>query len=253
MFALTTNSISAQNIYLKPILGSQHGLFKFHNPQSTKYFDMGYKQTPFNWQINLYAGITLEWQKDENQRFELSYATNEVSDGFEFNYYKNPGSNNLEGNYTLKSYGARSARNLSLNYARILFNKNYVSGRRLSFEGIMGASYLNISKLFVHTPTSRRNTDGSFEISDFEKEKRFHGAALSLGFASRFYTIVGKPAVEVRFQYSQGLTHLGTYGINYEVKGQKYYSESKTRGSMISISLGIPMRILNLNKNKRQD
>ena len=235
------------------MLGSQHGLFKFHNPQSTKYFEMDYKQTSFNWEVNLYAGIALEYQKGKKQRFELSYATNEISGGYNFKYYDNPDEDNRQDDQIWKSYGGRSARNLSFNYARVLFNKNYNSGRRLAFEGIIGGSYLNISKRFNHSNSEYTAYDGEIRVAEFEKERYFHGAAISLGFASRFYTIAGKPALELRFQYSQGLTHLGTYGIDYEVKGQSYSSESITRGSMMSISLGVPMRIFDLNKRKKQD
>lgn len=253
IFLFISNITIAQNIYIKPMLGSQHGLFRFENPQSTKYFEMDYKQTPFNWQIDFYAGIALEYQKDERQRFELSYANNSISRGYNFKYYDNPDNDSQKGLQRSKSYGGRTARNLSVSYARVLFNKTYSSGRRLAFEGIMGGSYLNISKLFYSNPSTMLDYEGNYEITSFDKEKRFHGAAVSLGFASRFYTISGKPALEVRFQYSQGLTYLGTYGIDYEVRGQKYYSESITRGSMMSISLGVPIRIFNLNKNKKQD
>ncbi len=248
-FSLTFSSF-AQNIYIKPMLGSQHGWSRMQGKRDLSTHKITYGYAPSYWEINLYAGLALEWQRTQKQRFELAFATHDVGYGYRFEHSYYHDINEVTIRSVHQGYGAGLVLNISLNYAQQLKEFELKSGHKIAFEGILGLSYIHEDKKSLYIASGFSSPIPQIRFQTVGLRKKYNGAGINLGFTTRVKNTQGNDMLELRFQYIQGLTTMFKEGYQYSIKQDSYYSESISKGSIMSISLGVPIRIFNLNKKQ---
>lgn len=233
---------TAQNIFVKPFGGSAFGFSSVENQTTGENFEVSTVNSP---SFNAYYGLSIEWQKDTKNRFEMSFATQEVALGYKLEY-----NSTVTGELaTYRIYSRKPSLNISLNYARNLGSIGLKTGKIISFDGIIGASFIKKSSLgFQRSSILPVGNLGNYQL-DIEANKDYpHSFGVNLGFATRLHNAKGNAVMELRFQYIKSFVEMRYQNVKYEINGQEIAFRQSTNGSMINFAFGIPIRVLNTAK-----
>ncbi len=235
---------TAQNIFIKPFGGSAYGFSTVEKKQNVENFEAYNLNKPKYWSFNAYYGLSLEWQKDTKNRFELSFATHELALGYQIDY-----TSTVTGNSSsFREYKRNPTLNIALNYGRTLGSVGLKTGKKISFDGIVGGSFVKKNS-FGFGGTSQIGSIQDFYTIDIDRNTDFTPSfGLNLGFATRLHNAKGNAVLEFRLQYIKSFVEMRYRNINYKINGQEFEFRQSTNASMINFAFGIPIRVLSTAK-----
>jgi len=192
--------------------------------------------------FNAYYGLSLEWQKDTKNRFELSFATQELALGHQIDY-----TSTVTGTGTasfFKQYTRKPSLNIAFNYGRTLGSVGLKTGKKISFDGIIGGSFIKESR-FGYDGISEIGGIQDFHTREIDNNSDFNPSfGLNLGFATRLHNAKGNAILEFRLQYIKSFVEMRYQTTKYTINGQEFEFRQSTNASMINFSFGIPIRVL---------
>ena len=242
---VTFYAASAQNIFVKPFGGSAFGFSSVENQTNAENFDAYSTNQPKYWSFNAYYGISLEWQKDIKNRFELVFAKHELALGHGIEY-----NSPVTGmNSNSREYSNRPTLNIAFNYGRTLGSFGLKTGKKVSFDGIIGVSFIKKSNIGFDRTSGRGSGIQDFHTLDIDRNTDFTPSfGLNLGFATRLHNAKGNAVLELRFQYIKSFVEMRYQTTKYDINGQQFEFRQSTNGSMINFAFGIPIRVLSTAK-----
>lgn len=238
------NNSTAQNIFIKPFGGSAFGFSSVEDKTNAENFDVYSTNEPKYWKFNAYYGLSVEWQKDTKNRFELSFATQELSLGYQIDYT----STVTGATSSFREYTNKPTLNIAFNYGRTLASVGLKTGKKISFDGIIGGSFIKKSSFGMDG--SQQNIGNIRDLHTVEREwntKYPSSFGINLGFATRLHNAKGNSILEFRLQYIKSFVEMRYRNLNYKINGQEFEFRQSTNASMINFAFGIPIRVLNIN------
>jgi hypothetical protein len=237
----------AQNIFIKPFGGSAYGFSTINKKQDVENFEAYNLNKPKYWNFNAYYGLSLEWQKDTKNRFELSFATQELGLGYQIDY-----TSTVTGTTSsFREYTRKPTLNIAFNYGRTLGTIGLKTGKKFSFDGIIGASFIKKSSFGM--TGSQQNIGNIRDLHTVERDWNTEypsSFGINLGFATRLHNAKGNAVLEFRLQYIKSFAEMRYRNLNYKINGQEFEFKHSTHASMINFAFGIPIRVLSTKKDE---
>ncbi len=235
----------AQTIFIKPFVGSAYGFSSLEKNRNVENFDAFALNKPSYWKFNSYYGLSLEWQKDTKNRFELSFATQELGLGYQIDY-----TSTVTGNSSFyREYARKPTLNIAFNYGRTLGSVGLKTEKKISFDGIIGGSFIKKSSIGLGGTQIIGHQIQDLHTRDVETNTDFNPSfGLNLGFATRLHNAKGNAILEFRLQYIKSFVEMRHQDVKYTINGQEFEFRQSTNASMINFSFGIPIRILSTTK-----